>query len=82
MNKLVEFGFDPIAIDIPGRGESIGDSLSDIENDKSNILFWEHFIKKLELDRPILVSASTTHRFVMGWIDKHHNVSQIKWLRI
>ena len=27
LNKLVEFGFDPIAIDIPGRGLSIGKAL-------------------------------------------------------
>ena len=27
LNKLVEFGFDPIAIDIPGRGLSVGKAL-------------------------------------------------------
>ena len=28
LEKLVEFGFDPVAVDVPGRGESVGKPLS------------------------------------------------------
>ena len=77
LNKLVEFGFDPIAIDIPGRGESVGEALSDDEKSEENVEFWDELIKVLKIDSPILVSASISHRFVMGWLYKHKSVSKI-----
>ena len=78
LNKLVEFGFDPIAIDVPGRGESVGAALSDDERSDDNVEFWDAFIDVMRLDPPILVSASISHRFVMGWLNKHKSVR--KWL--
>ena len=77
LNKLVEFGFDPIAIDIPGRGESVGEALSDDEKSEENVEFWDELISVLKIDSPILVSASISHRFVMGWLYKHKSVSKI-----
>ena len=79
LNKLVEFGFDPIAVDVPGRGDSVGGAaLSDDERSDENVEFWDAFVRVMQLDPPILLSASISHRFVMGWLNKHKSVSSFE----
>lgn len=83
LKKLVEFGFDPVAVDIPGRGESVGKPLSDDEKSEENVEFWDAFVKAMKLDRPILVSASISHRFIMGWLNKHKSDGKIRaWVAL
>ena len=49
--------------------------LSDEERSEENIEFWDAFVDELKLDRPIIITASISHRFIISWINKHSTVS-------
>ncbi|CAG5081816.1 Oidioi.mRNA.OKI2018_I69.PAR.g9968.t1.cds [Oikopleura dioica] len=76
MQKLVEFGFDPVAVNMP-------ESLPDDEKADVNIAFFDEMMKKLKLDRPVILTASVTHRYAIGWIHKHASDDKIRgWISL
>ena len=51
--------------------------LSDEERSEENIEFWDAFVDELKLDRPIIITASISHRFIISWINKHSTVRKL-----
>jgi hypothetical protein len=45
------------------------------EHSQNNIAFFDELVEKLKLDRPIIVTASISHRYSVGWLHAHNMVS-------
>merc|ERR1712037_161987 len=87
MHKLVEFGFEPVAVNMPGLvATGLNDGVVALPNDEKadvNIAFFEELIEKLKLNRPVIVTASVTHRYAIGWIHKHADADHIRgWISL
>ena len=58
---------------IPSAGAS---ALESDERSQRNIEFFEELVTKLHLGSPVVVSASVSHRYIVGFINKHREVKK------